>query len=90
MGSAILGVIVIGAILLVASSPTLQLKIAAFFARKQGEAIQRGIVSSITGKPLLFSEAAEPVAVGAVQTSESFQKGITSLCGKPVVFSELF
>jgi len=81
MGSGVLVIFLIGGILLVASSPTLQLKIAGFFARKQGEQIQRNLTG---GK--LFDEAGADVQRGIAggQTfaevgttfGESIQKGL--------------
>lgn len=48
-------IVLIGGVLLIASSPQLRLQITGFFARKQGEAIQR----SITGGKLFDVAGAE-------------------------------
>ncbi len=71
MGSAVLGIIALVGILIVASSPTLQLQIAGFFARKQGEAIQR---QALGGK--LASEVVEEAGAGAISFGEQLQKNL--------------
>ena len=67
----ILPIIIIGGILLIASSPSLQLEIAGFLARKQGEQIQRNILG---GK--LASDIAVEAGAGAVAFGEQFQKDV--------------
>ena len=71
MGSGIFGIILIAGILIVASSPTLQLQLAGFFARKQGEFIQR---QALGGK--LASEVVEEAGAGAIAVGEKFQRDV--------------